>query len=68
MASKKNGRVHNHKNKTAGVRGEERKQHFASGGSLAEWRGTSAVHKRKEEKRNDRSTAKKRAIADSQDE
>lgn len=56
------------KDKSAGVRAEDRKKHFAAGGSLAEWRGKAAVHKNKKDKRKDRSTVKRQAIKDSQDE
>ena len=62
VASKKD------KKTTAGTRGEDRKKHFASGGSLAEWRGTSSVHKNKKDKRKDRATVKRQAIKESQDE
>lgn len=74
MASKKKSRANNHKNKrksvsnTSGVRGEMRRQHFEEGGTLAGWRGRSAVHTNRSEKRNDRSTVKQKAIRDSQEE
>lgn len=71
MASRKKSRANNHKNKsksTAGVRGEIRRQHFESGGTLAEWRGRASVHKSRAEKRNSRSIAKRKAIRDSQEE
>lgn len=67
MASKK-GRANNHKNKrkiTAGIRGEIRRQHFEAGGTLAGWRGTTSVQKNKNEKRNDRSTVRRKAIRES---
>jgi hypothetical protein len=70
MASKKKTRANNHKNKsqsTAGVRGVIRKEHFEEGGSLATWRGTSAIHKNHRDKRNDRSTQRRKAIRDSQE-
>ena len=71
MSSKKNSRENNHKNKrkadTSGVRGAIREDHFAAGGSLAEWRGSAAVHKTREEKRNSRSISKNTAIRESQE-
>ena len=54
-------------NSTAGQRGEERKQHFADGGSVREWRGTGGVHKNKKDKRQNRRTQKKKAIEESQE-
>lgn len=67
MASRKGNRANNHQNKTAGYRGEDRKQHFADGGSLAEWRGTHTVHKNKKDKRQNRRTRRQQAIRDSMD-
>lgn len=71
MASKKKNRANNHKNKTrstAGIRGVIRAEHFKEGGTLAGWRGTSSVHKNKKDKRNDRSTKRRNAIRESQEE
>ncbi len=51
--------------KTAASRGLDRKAHFDSGGSLKEWRGSSAVHSSK--KRNSRSINKKKSIKDFED-
>jgi hypothetical protein len=48
-----------------GIKGEMRKAHFASGGTPRMWRGTAAVQKTKDQKRNDRTTAKKKAIKES---
>jgi hypothetical protein len=66
MASKKGNRANNHQN-TSGSRGEDRKKHFADGGSLAEWRGTHTVHKNKKDKRQNRRTRRQQAIRDSID-
>ncbi len=69
MASKKGNRANNHQNKdsTSGVRGEDRKAHFANGGSLAEWRGLHRVHTSRAEKRKTRRTERQQAIRDSQE-
>lgn len=70
MVSQKKSRKNNHKSErqsTAGSRGEIRKDHFNSGGSLAEWRGTSSVHKNRKDKRSNRTTKKNKAIQESQD-
>lgn len=54
--------------KSAGQRGIEREQHFEDGGSPTEYRGgVSGPHKNKKDKRNDRKTAKEKAIEDSQE-
>lgn len=63
MSKKKNKK----KKDTKGIRGELRRKHFEDGGSLAEWRGTSAVHKNRKDKRNDRRTRQRKAIKDSLD-
>lgn len=71
MASRKKNRANNHKNKrksTAGIRGVLREAHFRNGGTLAGWRGTSSVHRKRKDKRNSRSIAKKKAINDSREE
>ena len=48
-----------------GQRGLERKAHFESGGSQAEWTGIHAVHKDKRKKREgNRSQRRKRAISE----
>lgn len=46
-------------------RGLERKAHFESGGSLAEWNGINVVHKNKRDKRaGTRAQRKARAISE----
>lgn len=50
---------------TAIIRGLDRKAHFDSGGSLAEWRGNSAVHS--SNKRNSRGISKRKSIKDSEE-
>ena len=67
MASSKGSRTNNDQSNTSGSRGEDRKKHFADGGSLAEWRGTHTVHKNKKNKRQNRRTRRKQAIRDSID-
>jgi len=55
-------------NPNKGIRGNDRKTHFDSGGSLREWRGTHIVHRHKNSKRlGNRSQRKKKAIDESRD-
>ncbi len=54
-------------NRTKGVRGIFRKEHFENGGSPAEWTGLSVVHKDKKEKRNSRGKVKKDFIKESEE-
>lgn len=49
------------------VRAIFRKEHFANGGSTAEWTGLKVVHKDKREKRSERSKKKKDAIKESEE-
>lgn len=58
----------NRKDPSAAVRGELRKAHFESGGSLREWRGTHVIHKSKRDKRKgNRSQQNMRAIRNSEE-
>lgn len=50
---------------SAKIRGILREEHFSSGKSLSEWRGTSSVHTSRSEKKRSRSSDKKKAIEDS---
>jgi hypothetical protein len=54
--------------KSAGQRGVDRQRHFDAGGSPTEYRGgPSGYQKNHKDKRNDRKTAKEKAIKDSQE-
>ncbi len=59
--SKKNNQTKD----TKAERGIDRKIHFESGGSLAEWRGLHQIHKSSKDKRNSRSSQKKKAVRES---
>jgi hypothetical protein len=48
------------------IKAEIRKAHFESGGSAKEWRGISAIHKNKKNKRQDRNTSIKKAVNESE--
>jgi len=70
MASKKKSRSNNRRKKRdmlSRIRGEERKQYFEDGGTLAGWRGVSAIHRDKKEKRSNRSTKERKAIQESEE-
>jgi len=56
------------KNKTAAIRGLERRRHFENGGSLSEWRGVSSAHKNRKDKRKNRRTRDEEAIKESKEE
>lgn len=47
------------------IKGDMRDIHFASGGTPRQWRGSSATHKDKRLKRQDRSTVKNESIKNS---
>lgn len=54
--------------KSAGQRGIDRKDHFEAGGSPIDYLGgPSYFQKNKKDKRNDRKTAREKAIKDSQE-
>lgn len=55
------------KDKTKGIRGKQRENHFNDGGTLKEWRGQHKVHKNRKDKRQNRRTKDKKAIQDSLD-
>ena len=52
---------------TSSIRGKMREEHFASGGTVSQWTGTSGVHKNKKDKRKGRKKARENAIKDSSD-
>ena len=58
----KMGKQENKDKARAKQRGEDRKKHFESGGSLSEWRGKHSVHTSKADKRNSRASDSKFAI------
>lgn len=71
MSAKRNKRINNRQKKKAflaAIRGEERKQYFANGGTLAGWRGVSSVQKDKRDKRANRSSRDRKAIREEMDE
>lgn len=49
------------------IRGVERKEHFAQGKSLQQWRGLHHIHSSKSKKRHSRNSDKQKAIRDSDD-
>lgn len=66
MGRRKRNKRRNSRNLAAEMRGEDRRLHFANGGTVAEWRGIHTVHTSRAEKRNSRGTDNRNAIQDSQ--